>query len=436
MLNRVAYILLIIFPLNISLLRNTVKGGYMYSRFVFLSTLMILFVTINTWALSKTNGTPLGGMGTGYVIYNAVTGDFAASGKVPPAGSDMLDEFSNKKSLSSGFHFFAGGKALQKAKTVTEDAKCPLYSADFGNLNDVVFSLNACGPLVPGAEPLNYQLATSPLAFFEITATNRGSSAIEVAAAIEFTNTSATLNLLGGADNAIIDSSSSNKAIVFPGTAETGNAYLIADCDGTTPIYSAGGFGSFLTNGMLSDSSGNLLAAKCTIPVGGTAHFKFVLSWWRSFVSTVDRYSSGMVDDDNYYYHNFYTDSKQAGIFGMTHFNRVTNGVRTMVQRVMGSNFPAFYKEKLLNNLYPQIHNSFCAKDGRVAFWEGHYGNIGIIDQAQHAALWYAWNWPQHQWQELQYWYRTSHKGIGEDENLKGQIHHDFNSGENLFRDA
>ncbi|MBN1604145.1 MAG: hypothetical protein JW915_21215 [Chitinispirillaceae bacterium] len=404
----------------------------MYSHFV-MSLIVILFLTINSLALSKTNGTPLGGMGTGYVIYNALTGDFATSGKLPPAGSDMEDEFVSRKSVSSGFHFFAGGECKQKAISNIEDAKFPFYSADFGNLNDIGFTLGACSPLIPGADPINYQLATSPLAFFEIIATNRGAKAVEVAVAMEFTNKSSTQNLLGGADNAIIDTSSNNKAISFPGTSTTGNAYLAVDCEGASPLYSAGGFGTFLTNGILDNTSGNLVAAKCTIAAGGTVHFKFVLSWWRSFISTVDRYGSGKVDEDNYYYHNFYADSKDVGLFGMTHFDKVINGVRTMVQKVMGSNFPYYYREKLLNNLYPQIHNTLCAKDGRVAFWEGHYGNIGIIDQGQHAALWYTWNWPQHQWQELQYWYRTSHKGIGEDPSLNGQIHHDFNSGELLF---
>jgi len=89
----------------------------------------------------------------------------------------------------------------------------------------------------------------------------------------------------------------------------------------------------------------------------------------------------------------------------------------------MASNFPDWYKDRLLNNTYPLINNSQCAKDGRCAFWEGLYPIIGTIDQGEHAALWYINNWPQNQWNELRYWLSTMHQ----DEYL-GQIHHDFNS--------
>jgi hypothetical protein len=149
------------------------------------------------------------------------------------------------------------------------------------------------------------------------------------------------------------------------------------------------------------------------------------------FVSTSDRYGTGKNDEDNYYYHNFYKSSKNAAIFGEQYFDQVSSGVKNIVNRVKGSNFPDWYTEKLLNNLYPMTNNSVCAKDGRTAFSEGLYPVIGSIDQAEHASLWYTFNWPQNQWLELQYWLRTAHRGVKEDSKLKGQIHHDFNSSSN-----
>ncbi len=397
--------------------------------------IVILTCAGSLWALAKTMGTPIGGMGTGYVKFDATTGDFATSGKVPPAASEQHNEFGDKKSISSGFHFFAGGQPTKKATTANEDAKCPLYTADFGKTGDVSFTLNAFGPFIPGDQELYYKLATSPLAYFEITAKNESAAAIEVAVAMEFTNKSGK-NLLGGADNAEVDAASNNKAISFPAVApSTDNAYLMVDCDNAEATYSAGALGTFLTNGSLANTAGNLVAAKCTIPGGQTARFKFTLAWWRLFVSTVDRYGSGKVDEDNYYYHNFYANSKDAATFGMTHFDMVRNAVVSMVNRVMGSNFPEWYKERLLNNTYPLINNAVCTKDGRVAFWEGLYPILGTIDQAQHAAIWYAHNWPKGQWQELQYWLRTAHRGVGEDPKLKGQIHHDFNRSPNQWTD-
>ena len=111
----------------------------------------------------------------------------------------------------------------------------------------------------------------------------------------------------------------------------------------------------------------------------------------------------------------------------MQHFDDVEKGATSIVNRVMACNFPDWYRDRLLNNLYPLIQNAVCAKNGRVAFWEGHYPIIGTIDQGEHAALWYTFNWPSNQWRELQYWARTAHKGVGESADLLGQIHHDFN---------
>jgi uncharacterized protein (DUF608 family) len=393
--------------------------------------ILTLFLTTEIWGLSGTNGTPIGGMGTGYVLYNAVTGDFAASQKIPPAASDGILEFANKRSRSSGFHFFVDGTYLWKARTKSEDAKCPLYTANYGKVpnTNVSFTLNAFGPYVSGDNNLNFQLITSPLAFFEITAKNEGSKTADVAVALEFSNVSNGKNLLGGSNDGKNDPASNNRGITFSGTSAEGNAYMLVDCDNKNASFSAGAMGTFSTNGVLTNGSGNLIAAKCNIPAGETVRFKFTMAWWRTFISTVDRYGTGKPDSENYYYHNFYDNSKSAAEFGNAHFDLVSNGVKSMVSRVVESNFPEWYKDRLLNNLYPLIHNSQCAKDGRMAFWEGHYAIIGTLDQGEHASLWYTFNWPKNQWQELQYWIRTAHTGVGEDKELKGQIHHDFNTG-------
>jgi uncharacterized protein (DUF608 family) len=409
----------------------------MHSRIVMLGILAIGLITSITWALSGTKGTPIGGMGTGYVVFDALTGDFATSCLVPPAASDGEDDFFSKKSTSCGIHLFAGGKSTKKAKTTTEDAKCPLYTADFGVLNTVSFKLNAFGPYISGDNDLNYKLATSPLAFFEITATNTSTAAIEAAVAIEFTNKSASrATLLGGAANAVIDPESNNKAIsftaaTFPPTGNNGNAYLSVECDNNTATYSAGAIGTFLTNGQLANTNGNLVAAKCNIPAGSSIRIKFVFAWWRTFISATDRYGTGKNDEENYYYHNFYATSKEVALFGMSQFDNVRNGVFEIVYRVLGSNFPNWYKDRLLNNTYPLIHNSQCAKDGRCAYWEGRYPIIGTIDQGQHAALWYVHNWPKNQWNELRYWLSTMFQGA-----YLGQVHHDFNIAPENWEDA
>lgn len=369
------------------------------------------FFCQSIWALSGTGGTPLGGMGTGYVKFDGQK--FRVSGKLPPAAADHAKNTSGssdeKQITSSGFSFFVKGTAKTQLKAATEDAKCPLQIADFGTIEGIKFTLNAFGPYLPGEGKENYQLATSPLALFDITAENSGTEAIEAAVAMEFANG----GLLGGANSGKVESG--NKAISFTGS--TDNAYLAVDCDGASATFSAGAAGTFSTDGKLADADGNLVAAKCNIPAGGKVHFKFVLAWYRDYGS------------EDYYYHNFYANSKEAATFGLSKFDAVRDGITSFVSRLMASNFPDWYKDRLLNNTYPLVHNSVCAKDGRTAFWEGNYGIIGTIDQGQHAAVFYSFNWPSVQWHELQYWARQQKKG----NNNNGQIHHDFNEGKMSF---
>lgn len=404
----------------------------MILQFVRVFAVSTLFLCSQLWAFSETKGTPIGGMGTGYIKYDAIKGDFAASSKVPPGGSEQQSEFTSKKSSSCGFHFFAGGEATIKAKTDDEDAKCPLYTANFGKTGDVSFTLNAFGPYKSGDGELNYKLATSPLAFFEITAKNEGSEEKEVAAAMEFSNTSGSKNLLGGADKGKSDGENS---ITYEGDENDGNAYLTVSCDQEGVTFSSGSIGSFESNGTLESGNGNIVAAKCKLAAGQSVKIKFTMAWWRTFISTKDRYGSGKVDEENYYYHNFFDNSKSVAEFGVEHFDEVSASVKNMVSRVMSSNFPDWYKDRLWNNLYPLVQNSQCAKDGRTAFWEGKYPILGTIDQGEHASIFYTFNWPKNQWQELQFWLRTAHTGEGEDKDLAGQIHHDFNTAPNGWND-
>jgi hypothetical protein len=353
------------------------------------------------WALSGTGGTPLGGMGTGYVLFDGQK--IRVSSRIPPAGVDhsggKTQGQPEKQISASGFYLFAGGTAKAQVKAVSEDARCPVQFADLGAISDVKFTLNAFGPYWPGEGEQKYMLATSPMALFDVTAMNSGAVAAEVAVALEIA--------LGSGGKV----ETGNKTVSFSGSPE--NSYLAVDCDGATPAFTAGAKGTFETDGKLANADGNLVAAKCSIPAGKTVHFKFVLAWYTTY------------GQEGYYYHNFYKTSKDVADTGIANFVGIRDGITGFVNRLRASNFPDWYKDRLLNNTYPLIHNSVCAKDGRTAFWEGNYGIIGTIDQGQHAAVFYTFNWPAVQWHELQYWSKQ--------QKSTGQVHHDFNKGVEKF---
>ena len=364
-----------------------------------------------------TLGTPLGGMGAGYIVFNAKDGNFAAVTKVTPAASVTASEFNSYKSNSCGFHLYANGASKQKATSTAENAEIPIYAADFGAVGGVNFTDTAFGPFITGAS--NEQLAHSPLAFFDITAKNNNATACTVAVALEFSNTNnGTANLLGGAISGAADG---NNAITWAGDTTIGNGYMVANCDNGSAMYASGAIGTFLTNGTITQGAGNITSAKCYLAAGATAHFKFVIGWWSQW-----KYSSTSTTKpgtEGRWYHNFYADSKAAALYGMANFAKVRDGAISIVSRTMASNFPYWYKDRLLCNNYTVSHNTVAAKDGRTGVWEGQYAIIGTIDQSEHAALWFVWNWPNNQWRELQFWARSAQQSAS----LIGQIHHDFN---------
>ena len=100
---------------GLSMKVNTLKSGL----------IIAVVMYCGAWALQGTKGTPLGGMGTGYVVFDAVTGQMAAMTKVMPAGSVVESEFQNWQSSSCGLHFFVQGAtpaSQLKAKTTNENA--------------------------------------------------------------------------------------------------------------------------------------------------------------------------------------------------------------------------------------------------------------------------------------------------------------------------
>ena len=387
-----------------------------------LGVLAVLGATSSLWAYAGTGGTPLGGMGTGYVTFNAQTGSLAFVGKVMPPASVEQNEFTSYGSSSCGFHFFVKNNGTitykQKASTMKEDAKVPVYYDTFPNLGGVNLTLTAFGPYIPGDAPLYAQLAQSPLAYFDVAAKNTNSGAVDIAAALEFSNiTSGNTNLMGGAN---IGTSDGSNAITWAGDTNSGNAYMMVGSDQVTDTVSSGSMGAFLTTtGFLTSGAGNLVADKIHVAAGATVHFRFLMSWWNPWVNAAK-------GPEQHYYHNWYANSKAAGVFGWPYFAQVEAGATSIVNRVMASNFPYWYKDRLLNDLYPMVHNTVMAKDGRVGIWEGAYPIIGTIDQTEHAAVWYNYIWPSIFWRELKFWATSSHVA-SEGGNLLGQVHHDFN---------
>jgi hypothetical protein len=254
-------------------------------------------------------------------LYNPKNSTIAASTKITPAAS-VGNEFSNYQSSSAGLSFFVQGATTSsklKATTTNENSLIPIYAATFPAVGGVTFADTSFGPFISGTAW--DQLAHSPLAFFDVEATNTNNGAVTVAVALEFANqTSGGTNLLGGTNYGASDG---QNAITWGGDANVGYAYMMAGCDNAAATYSSGALGTFATNGTLASGAGNLVAGKCVIPAGGKARFRFVMSWWNRWILTpADANKPGPQD---YWYHNYYANAKECAVYGIPVPGTVSN---------------------------------------------------------------------------------------------------------------
>jgi len=346
-------------------------------------------------AITNSTGTPLGGIGASYIVYNARTGGFAKGYRL--TGNHWYTE----KSVPGGFHLYTrvNGTAATsvKATTVDEDAQPPIYRAHYAALQNVKFDLLAFGPYATGDD----SAATFPLAFFEFTVTNNNSVSAEAAVALD-------IDGLVGSAPVRIDGGFSTQG------AENASVIAAAAASGAQ-VTAGSSVSDFSADGVLDNSNGHLVAVMAIVGPGQKAVFRFVVAWYQNFGS------------EGFYYQNYFAASSPAASWGMANFSRIRAGATAIVDRIMGSNLPSWFNNYILENLYPLMHNGQTAKDGRVAFREGTYHIIGTLDQMGHAQLPVSYNWPSINWRQMEYFARTQMRAPAE-----GAIHHDFGTNESM----
>ena len=152
----------------------------MVARFT-IACLLLAGVVGSVYSFPGTDGVPLGGMGTGYLVFDPTNGNFRKRG-APDEG------WYTERSNNSAFHLFVNAAGAsenrQKIKSNSEDAKFPLHAVDFGDVRNVNVKLECFGPFNTGDE----KLASLPLALFRFTFTNKNSASADAAVAFQFDN--------------------------------------------------------------------------------------------------------------------------------------------------------------------------------------------------------------------------------------------------------
>ncbi len=369
-------------------------------------TVILSLVSPELFAAAGTTGTPLGGLGASYIVYNAAKNIFVKGYRL--SGQHWYDEVKFDASFNLYTQVDGNVKTMPNMKSPREDALIPIYNVDYDIVNNIEVDLLAFGPYVSGDE----KSSVMPLAFFEFVVRNGNSTAAEAAIAFK-------INGLAGTNPRKIDGVNGvyfDRTEVKPDNSAFAGASDMPDAEITT----GSSMDQFLATGKITGPHGGIVAVKLNLAASQTGRIRFVVGWYQEFV---DKDWEGKVVDEGFYYQNYIKNSIDAVKYGLAEFVRIRDGASHFANSIMGiQELPHWYKDRLLNNLYPLTHNSQYARDGRFAWREGKYYILGTIDQQGHAQIATSYNWPEGQWRQMLYWGTTQRK-----EDYDGQIHHDFN---------
>lgn len=369
---------------------------------IFLGIAFFFILNPLTYATTDgTTGTPLGGLGTGAVKFNAGRGTFAYNDRTPTRYGDY-------RSLTGAqFQLFTrqNGTVLTETRLaaakdasgrVKDDAAFPTHQASFSPVNDVEISLQAFAPF----DPTQSDNMAMPCVFYEFTFLNTGHSETEVSIAFQLTTEqNPVIDDAGG----FVDSSGVHQKCI-----------LVNDSDGTA-VVTVGGGNAFFESGTCENSitdKTNRVAAYFKLQPQSTKTILFVLSWFNTS------------DPSRYYYTNFYANAIEAAKAGLSHAEDFKNNAGLFVNRMRSSNLPEWIVDQALNSLVNLVNNSIYTADGRYCHNEGMYLMNGTMDQMWHARQINIMLLPDIAWKELEYWARCQKKTAG----TEGQIHHDFGS--------
>lgn len=371
-------------------------------------TVILSLVSPELFAAAGTTGTPLGGLGASYIVYNAAKNIFVKGYRL--SGQHWYHEA--KFDASFNLYTKVGGnvKTMTNLKSDREDAIIPIYNVNYDIVNNIEVDLLAFGPYVSGDE----KSSVMPLAFFEFVVKNNNTTAAEAAIAFKISDLAgANPKKIDGIDGVYFD-----KTSIKPDNSAFAGASDIP----TAEITTGSSLDQFLASGKLTGPHGGIVAVKLNLDPSQTGRIRFVVGWYQEFI---DKKWDGEEVNEGFYYQNYITNAIDAIKYGLAEFVRIRDGASHFANSIMGiKELPHWYKDRLLNNLYPLTHNSQYARDGRFAWREGKYYILGTIDQQGHAQIATSYNWPEGQWRQMLYWGTTQRRS---DDLELGQIHHDFN---------
>ncbi len=351
-------------------------------------------------AVDGTTGTPLGGLGTGAVKFNAGYGTFTFNDQTPTrygdyqllAGAQFQLYTKSAGSIITSYPL----KATQMSGRIDDNAVFPTHQVNFGILNGTGINLNAFGPF----DPIVSDNMAFPGAFYDFTFTNTGDSESEISIAFQMTTEQNPIIISG---KGFSDETGLHQKCVF-----------VYDEQGSA-VVSVGSDSAFFQTGNCENSiSGktNRAAAFFKLPVGGVKTVTFIFAWYNNS------------DKTRYYYTNFYGKATEVANAGLIHLPVYKQAAFSFVNRMRASNLPSWIIDQTLNSLVNIVNNSIYTADGRYCHNEGMYQMDGTMDQMWHSRQINVQLIPEIAWKELEYWARCQKKAVASE----GQIHHDFGS--------
>ena len=113
-------------------------------------TVILSLVSPELFAAAGTTGTPLGGLGASYIVYNAAKNIFVKGYRL--SGQHWYDEVKFDASFNLYTKVNGNVRTMTNMKSPREDAIIPIYNVDYDIINNIEVDLLAFGPYVTGDE--------------------------------------------------------------------------------------------------------------------------------------------------------------------------------------------------------------------------------------------------------------------------------------------
>jgi uncharacterized protein (DUF608 family) len=335
-------------------------------------------------------GPPLGGIGTGALSIDPVSGAFE---RISIYSNMVVGDNWMTGDANCYFAFWSASAGARKINTATAQTS---YRAVFPRAYigynsgdpDIELSQIASGPIVPFDE----KTSSLPLIMYQFILHNKGAAVKEAAVAFGWNPQS------GGAGvTAVIDSGKTvgidmAYSKTHPQGGAVGSNTIVVDGDGPLIIKCGREYSEFSATGAYSGTVGGNyggVSAKTTLAAGETKKITFVFAFCNNG-PTIPKAEGNR-------YHQYFKKASDIALYGLRAYPDIFKQIDNWhTHFIAGSNFPTWFTTMLIDDLHPMVQSGVWDNAHRAGVFEyaRTWEYIGVWGLEASANQGYLWHFP------------------------------------------